>query len=413
MKIVWKSSFLIPLFFLLKAIMPVAAQADDDFTPYQQLVLLCVDTTQTESSYYGDICTWSPGDDDIIRETTSHYVNTLTMSPDGTKVAYTFLPEFYVEAHRQGEDLTFGAGPLPASIGIMDLSVSSSDPDRFKIIADQEPWTPEDAGETPLQRRSTPKWSPDSTQLAWIELDPDFSGFGGRIMVHDTHTSTTNIVARPVSLGFADAGMWSIPHVIGWSGVITYTSFNAGAYPNDTSMGGFGTVLDVYDLEGNRTGIAIEYFADFEDRLVSTVWLLHQDRWQIGLYYTQTGWTVFDPVEQTFGLLANPPYIQSITGEGWKGHILSLDTSQSVQIDWRHGQFTADDVTLGIPHTFDPDGNPIWQDAEGHMLTLREGSLEPVVLPEYDGLRIVAFVWTPYVWLTDGEASDIEPAVNP
>lgn len=397
---------------LLIASSPAAGQ-DSAFNPYQQLVLLCVDTTQVEFTYYGDICTWSSDDDDLIRETTLRYANTLTMSPDGTKLAYTFLPEFFVEASQRGEDLTFGTGPLPASVGVMDLTASPSTPDRFNIIADQEPWSPEDAEDTALQRRSAPRWLPDSTQLAWIELDIESSGFSGRIMVYDTHTETTSIVARGINLGYGDAGMWGVPPVLGWSSVIAHTSVNAGVYPQDTDGSGFGTVLDVYDLEGNRTGTAIEYFADLDDRLVSTVWLLHQEGWQLGLNYTQTGWLVFDPVEQTFGLLANPPYIQAVTGEGWEGHVLSLDTSQPVRIDWQHDKFAADDVNLGVPHTFDPDGNPIWLDRDGQIVRLHEGNLEPVVLPEHEGLRIVSVVWTPYAWLTDGNASDIQPAVAP
>jgi hypothetical protein len=86
---------------------------------------------------------------------------------------------------------------------------------------------------------------------------------------------------------------------------------------------------------------------------------------------------------------------------------------QQFQVEWQHADDTSSEITLGIPDTFDPMGNPIWVDSDGQVLILHDGRPEILFPPHNDHFSFVAAVWTPHVWLTDGAATEVEQVIQP
>lgn len=404
------------LWLLAGSILPAAGQDNSGFVPYQRLVMLRVDPARDNSaSYgmtasYGDLYSWAPGESELFRETTYGYNDAPVMSPDGSKVVYLSLPVEYVDPLLRGEKLSMG-GPLPTNIWLMDLTTLPGDPARFVRIADQITGLPTDTNGTELQRRSRPVWSPDSTQIAWLELDYLSTAFSGRIMIYDTRTGITQTAARDVSLGYADAGQWDVPNLAGWGSVIAHSTSNAMVYP-DLPNGGFGTLLALYTSAGNSSKQAISYFATTEDQFTELKWVMHRSEWWLALHYSQSGWIVLDPIRNTYEQLTNPPFIRAITGDGWTGQSVSFD---SPQLNWQHnGMSIIDGPPGGQPQTFSPAGSPIWVMAEdGRLLTFEQYDLQPLALPTNDGWLVTAAAWTPMVWVTDGAGTITAPQVVP
>lgn len=395
---------------------PAAAQDPPAFVPYQTLVMTCVDAPADDEipllALYGEVCTWSPGAADIHYETSGVYATNMVMSPDGRYVLVMVLSAEFVAGLLRGEDPTGGSGPLPVDFALLDLSAAPDDPARFRLIIDQNTLRPS-AAEEGLQRRSTPVWSPDSTRFAWVELDPIPGVFSGRLVTYEIRTETVAIIARRLSLGWADAGEWDVPGLIGWGSVLVYSSWNAGVYGDDFNNS-FGEVLDLFTPEGYRAGFPITYFANFEDRLSAKVWVQNDERGQLALYYPNLGWVLYDPATHDQSLLTTPPFRQAITGTGWRATWGDPGASYAEYPDRVVWQGTGDlpaEVAARPPLTFDPAGTPVWRNEAGDILTLRDGALVPL-LPATDAtLRVL--VWTPAVWRTDGLSTPLEPRLTP
>lgn len=387
---------------------PSSGQVNDSFQPFTRLLAVCVDPSDYEIVGYGDVCSWSPGEDSYQHETRGVYIGQPALSPDGTLLVFLALPEAFVEASKRGEDLTRGTGPLPTNIGLLDLTRSVGDPERIIVIASQPDETAHSSEWPPLQRRSRPVWSPDGTQIAWIELDLDANAFAGRLMAFDVSTQSTSIIARDLSLGYADAGMWGIPALLGWGSVLAYTSHNAGVYPAIAmETGGFGEVLSIYDDSGHLSNQPITYFADFEDSLIALHWVLHHDEWCLSMGYTQSGWIVHNPTTGHFERLKNTPAIQAITGEGWVGQVQLLEDGQ-LEVLWQEPD-SLEVIKTALPATFTPNGQPLWI-KEGQIFLHSGEELETVVAEPSD-LKIIFTTWVPPVWLTDGLGEVVTPGI--
>lgn len=399
---------------------PAVSQQSDGFVPYERLYVTCEHPDTNDFTPFVDVCSWQPGETELERETTSAYISELAISPDGTKIVYLALPDDYVDAVRRGEDPTratdFAQSPdgiwasalsigwYPTNIGVMDLTVASTDAGRFTTIAEQH--VPADSTLL-FQQRALPIWSPDSTRVAWFEEDFD-EVYGGNIVVYDTRTDTSQIIAEQVGFGWRDGGDgYSIPSLRGWGSLIAYTTYDADVYPAEYEYG-FGTTLWLYDMTGEVAAPAISYFTSYDARYSALMWTLHHDVWRVAIDYPDPGWVAFDPLNDTYELLENPPYVSAVTGMGWTGILIPATYPQA--FEWQlDGQTVQTEV--GAPLTFDPDGNPIWRDADGRLVTIGADGLRPILPQVNDALGISA-VWTPMVWQTDGLGTAITPTIT-
>jgi hypothetical protein len=395
----------------LVGISPAAAQADSQFVPYRRLVMLLRDKTASDQSL-SDLYSWAPGEDRLVHERTFADVGTPLMSPDGSHVVYRALPAAYVDALQRGEKPIGSGGHSPADIWLMDLTKPFQDPARHIHVADQITGLPTDSDGSDMQLRSQPVWSPDSTMVAWLELDYLRTAFSGRLVTYDLRNGTTRIVARGLSLGYADAGEWSVPDLLGWGSVIAYTAVDAGVY-SDQIDSGFGTRLYLCDTHGRVSRVPISYFANTQDRLSEARWLFHGDAWRMGLYYPTLGWVVLDTTKGSYTLLKNPPFIGAITAKGWTGHRISADPPK---IEWRNqagfaSPMGADELFTFPPDFFSPEGLPMWITRDGHLRTVEPGGV--LSLPIDEQQEIVSVVWTPSLWMTDGQGTATEPSIVP
>jgi hypothetical protein len=391
---------------LLLCLSAMSTAAQETFVPYERLVMMRYDPAREEFQGYGDLYSWQPGETLLFRETTYGYNDRPILSPDGTKLVYLSLPQEFVSGN---VDMTMWNGPYPTNIWLMDLTTAPGDADRFTRIADQETGLPLDADERTWQRRSQPVWSPDGSQLAWVELDMINTAFSGRVMIYDTRSGRTEIAASGVSLGYADAGHWNIPNLVGWGSEIAHISTNAGVYPNHPKNS-FGTLLDTFDIRGMLSSTPISYFDSYEDQLSDVRMVLHNQMWTVGLNYLDEEWVVYDSINNTYQQLQNPPYLKAARGIRWTGHPVS---GAPLVFQWRHNGILVNDLPSYEPVTFTPDGSPVWVNEAGELLTVEDDVVQPLLPPTDDTLRVMFAVWTPSIWTTDGKSTYVTPTIVP
>jgi hypothetical protein len=137
---------------------------------------------------WGDL--WVYDTNGAVQRTRYGYNGVPILSHDGTKVAYTSLPEFVTKDYNETE-----GGYLPYNIWIQEVATG-----KAERIADQ----PEDASrdrETPrLILRSEPSWSPSGRQLAWTEIEVDAENDMNtdlkteRLVVFDLESKTRRVI---------------------------------------------------------------------------------------------------------------------------------------------------------------------------------------------------------------------------
>lgn len=386
---------------LFGGMMVAPAAAQGAIQPFQRMLLLIAGGNSTIEGY-GDIYSWEPGEASPTRETTYGYNDVPVISPDGTKAVYLSVARTYIEALANGIDLTQGSGPKPTNIWLMDLTRSLSDPARFVQIANQTTAMPLGAGGDIIVPRSRPVWSPDSTVVAWIERDVMAQSFSGRVLTYDTRTGGVNILAEGLSLGFADAGMWSIPPLVGWGSHIAYTSVNAGVYP-DQGGAGFGITLDLIGANGGVSQRPVSYFTDYVNEATGIRWVQHNGQWRVAIDYPNLGTVILDPASGGYELLQNPPFARGISDLGWTARPSTTGSG----LDWYTPDGTLTLSGNSEAHTFTPDGVPFWINVSNQIGTFGD-PLVPVV-PQ--GLRLLGIAWVPDTWLTDGIATPIQSSI--
>lgn len=159
------------------------------------LFLLCIAVNLTSAqaifaddpiilTLHGDLWAWSGPDRALTQLTDWGYNREPMLSPDSTRVAYASFASVFVDWLATVP----GAGGFlpPANIWILDLPTSQT-----YRIAEQPPdaqWAgPAAAGIYTL--RTTPSWSPDGTELAWMEFLVNLDSFAG-----DRQTGTAQLV---------------------------------------------------------------------------------------------------------------------------------------------------------------------------------------------------------------------------
>lgn len=397
----------------------VSAHAQDQaIDPFERLFFIRAIMPQEQfARRQTDIYSWSPGEATPHQETSSSWANAPVVSPDGTKVVYTMVSQSIIDLLERGEDYPYGAAPYPTDIWLIDTAKPLDDPSRHAQIADQITGLPD--AETPFQIRSTPVWSPDSTRIAWIELH-DFSAmFAGRIMVYDTRTDVTTLIAAPVTLGYADAGEWGVPRLKGWGAGVAYVTANAGVHPEDPN-GGFGAMLGIYDEAGTVDRKAVTYWLHSEDWLVwdQWDWVRRGDDWLVNLVYLRFGSVLFNPRTKTYELPSTPPTFGSLLGDG---RTMAVVTDPNAgESEWPVEVWTLEqpDVESQPPDnltfiTFAPLGEPLFFDHQTGQLVYwnwANGETIPVLPGAHDELwRDFDASWIPGVWTVSGDTTPVEP----
>ena len=142
----------------------------------------------------GDMWAWK--NTTLTQLTHYGYNDQPILSPDGTRVAYTSTPQDMVDVIKVGGGIS---GSQPANIWILNIADNSA-----MRIAEQ----PVNVSYTGNPKRiwierSTPTWSPDGKQIAWIEHGINISAATAsinRLMVYTLSTKQTTVLLGTIPI---------------------------------------------------------------------------------------------------------------------------------------------------------------------------------------------------------------------
>jgi hypothetical protein len=325
-----------------------------------------------------DIYTWSEGHAELARLSTWGYNAELALSPDGRQIAYHSTATVAVEAIKVHGG--FGGGKAPGNIWIMDTATGEAD-----RIADQ----PADAAfltdHDKAIIRSMPFWSPDGTQVGWVEYDyPEQSNTLARLMIYDIATGTTS---TPVSDLPMQAGQGAISQGTWTDTGIAVT--NTGVKPN-TDAFEFTDGYLVYSPEGmllNR----FELETSSQRFIRLAVFTKSQGRDAVVVRYTDNTWERADlltgEVQST-----TAPFAYSAFTPGKGVHFTYDEYAQPIF-------FGEDGEQLAVPRTtsdvaISPDGQELVFD----LTVYRAGSKTELPFPS-DLNYVMQTLWSPLVWI--------------
>jgi hypothetical protein len=229
----------------------------------------------------------------------------LSLSPDGTRLAYMGFADLTIDALERTGGI--GGGALPTDIWVLDIAGSD-----ITHVAQQPPDASffTDGVPDKAVSRSNPVWSPDGTRLAWTEQTyPDFVD---QLVVYDFTSSSARIVASGLP---PQAGVPApIEFLWGMSGfVLRSTSMDAQANFSDSFL--------VYGAEGNLVstipvGSSEQFMIDY--------FLIEQDGQEfIAVLYNNYLWDRIDPLTGS---------IQPLTGAPEMYAVRAPDTSLSLAL---------------------------------------------------------------------------------
>jgi hypothetical protein len=278
------------------------------------LLLVCLFTlpAQAQSQYDpplytlidGDIYSFSNGVP--FRETTWGHNHAPIVSPDGHYIAYGSLPELLVQLDATGGyPINYDQHP-PTNIWIMDTATRES-----TRIADQ----PEQiAGEEArFSRRSDPVWSPDSTQIAWIEANFHDSEDGLILKVYDLKSGEIRRGVGGLAGAGGDAGFWDMPNTLYWGETLAYAAWTW-ELPEPFRGYDNGKVLYVLDEQSIlRERIAEFPASDTPLQIVNWHWVEYEGNWFIALQYSY-GWRLWDTRSDAIYQLDAAPYAETLDG---------------------------------------------------------------------------------------------------
>jgi hypothetical protein len=249
-------------------------------------------TTQAQSDrtpiYFlmdGDIWSYWTTTGDLRQESTWGYNEQPILSPDGTRFAYVSLAAIGKQYQDQGG---FLVDPIPTNIWIFKVG-DTSENNAFRLVDQPANANLNDSEQRNLIRRSSLAWSPDGKQLAWVELNDQYTF---QIVVYDFTSNTLRVLSTDVPTQYGDGGRVGI-HRMRWGlGGIALDNFTARS-DNPSQSPYFEQTISVYDpLSGvliSRTTVGNELqgqsVADF-------FWL---DNGQIALVYQSDQRSILNP----------------------------------------------------------------------------------------------------------------------
>jgi|GEM_PF-4454308 len=172
------------------------------------LGLPMVSNAQTESTtpiYFlmdGDIWSYDVNSGQLIQESNWGFNRKPVLSPDGTRFAY--VSEATVAVNYYNSTGGYLTDPVPTNIWVWDVATN----DAYRLVDQPQgaAITQDETGFPVVQnvvRRESLAWSPDGTQLAWLELDTNFQI---DLLIHDFTDDTRRIVPADLPYPYGDAG---------------------------------------------------------------------------------------------------------------------------------------------------------------------------------------------------------------
>lgn len=347
----------------------------------------------------GDFWGWYEDSATLKQLTNWGYNDGGVMSPDGQYLAYYSLAQVTVDAIRR--EGGFGGGRLPGNIWVLNLTTG----DGFRTVDQPEgaSFFTEGVPDKAVIR-SSPFWSPDSSQLAWTEIDyPEDANTHSRLVVYDlaTQTAQTLVENLPIQFGVVSTleGVW------GQSGIVLFNE----AYLENAANSVQEQVL-VFSDTGEALNV-VDMPPDFTNYVGIGVVVSYEGREYVAEEYPSDGqWTLFDVLTGEMKAATSPIWGYSPTApdtslqiqETSEGSAVPVMTAQGMNIDLRlETGYHLWQVALA------PDGNAVawWQSVDSGsgepiISIWRNGSLQTVNVPDDALLREI--VWAPTAWRIGG-----------
>jgi hypothetical protein len=333
--------------------------------------------------WYGDLWAWTP-DGGAVPVTEGRYLRALSLSPDGTRLAYLALAPQAIAQLDAGESYIYQY----SDVWLLDLASG-----EHTLIAGQpesEIW----------QARGRPAWSPDGRRLAWVETVPREGYYGGQVMVYDLDTDTLALWVSDSQLSFADGGEWGLPGAAWGDGFVTYTESGRQI---EGDWDGWGWRLHVIDETGTIAAPLLWQQEVSPERPTGQRWAAFDEKWGVALQYS-SGWQWLDPLTGERQNLANPPVYQR-AGEAGDGLRL-----QPLADDWLILNPDGTTARLAVfprdlSMSISPDGTAVAfigysLNAQTYMLYLWQNPATAAVDPIPDG-AVYDLVWSPLTWVVE------------
>ena len=286
----------------------------------------------------------------------------------------------------------------------MDLATES-----FRLIANQS-----DASIAGYLR-SMPAWSPDSRQLAWLQLDPNVQALDmATLQVHNLDSGETSTLATNVNLGHQEDQI-QMPRLQWGAGGIARLLFTF-PYQDQNAF----QFLEVYDP---NTGTLTQHNLGLEPNrgnfVSNFLWVNHQGRSLIALQI-QDYWELLEPQEGTRARLTDPPHLKNRLFSGGIELIPAsiADGHGAWEIHWYattgnnlyHTGYVSRGTDIGQLPVLSSDGRQVaWHNgdrisswylgiAESNRAQTSDASAKRAFpIPEP-----VSLVWAPSEWVTTG-----------
>ncbi len=389
----------------------IHTHAQAEFTPFERFYFMRVTDNRYDAyNPRADLYSMKPGDDAPIQETISGWIRAPILSPNGRYLAYLAYPPLIAAALERGVDVYsdyFCCGPYPTELHLIDLTKPHDDPTRITQIT--EPLTVNEITTdlSPYRFNSDPVWSPDGTRFAWVE-----SFDHRRLLMYDTRTGEIQTITSTVYSGYGDGSDWSVERMEGWGGGIAHTYTRPEIHAAEID-GSWGVMLEIFSETGDVFSHAITYLTSQTDEFdYWLTWVEYGGEWRVLLYYTESGFVLFDPVTTTFEALDDLPVFESINGGGWHGVIQPDPAPLNPRLGNQRVEWHVNGVALEHQPpdtleftTFDPAGVPLFITEDTGMLVYWDAGTITPVFPE---TSVGAAEWVPGVWRVTGETTPVE-----
>jgi len=359
----------------------------------------------------GDLWKYSLHANTAMPLTGSGYNGGPVLSPDGRSIAFLeAAPSFVADFNAGIASQT--AGTPPADIWILDVAGQN-----LRKIADQS--RASSAG----YLRSIPAWSPDSSKLAWLQIDPLVQTLeGASLQVYSLDTGATASLAGDVNLGYQESDI-TVPGLRWGTGGIARLFF-AYLYGNQSPF----TLLEVFNpTDGSRRQFNLELTPDAADLAIDFMWADHLGQ-DVILLRLQDYWEVLNPLDGSRSRLTDAPRLKNRFLAGAPELIPTAVANErgEWEFHWRAvtgGQlyytgFISRDVDVNRQPALSGDGaHMVWHNGErvsirgvGMLTDAQVFTSDAVINNSFPIPGPVSLVWAPMEWVTTGAVAAIQAA---
>lgn len=325
------------------------------------------------------------------------------LSPDGRKIAYLSTAAEFI-ARYEARSVSQNSGTAPGNIWVMDIATES-----FQLVADQTGAS--DAG----YLRSLPDWSPDSRQLAWLQIDPNRQDLDtASLQVYSLDDGRTGVLHSNVNLGHQGSHI-RMPSIRWGEGGIAWLLF--------TYLTGDENPFLFIEFLNPAAGAAVQYNLGLNANRDNTVrdfeWVNHGGRALMALQI-QDYWELLDPATGNRTRLQAPPRLRNrflagglqliptsvaVSGGGWRIHWYAAAASGLYDTGYRSARVNR----IDRPGLSSDGAQMVWHNGDristwhigisdinrGQASDAGSGQAFPIPQP-------ASAVWAPTEWVTTG-----------